>query len=132
MNGELSADITAAGEKTAMSGKINGLVEGINEEFNMDLKLDASGKTQNINAKVKFDGNTGDMYIKAEGVTEKSQWMKFNLSSLLGDSGLDIQSLLQQSVSGTVDPGKLLDMILSSSAGDLTVTSYDEMKAVYD
>ena len=132
MNGELSADITAAGEKTAMSGKINGLVEGIDEEFNMDLKLDVAGKMQNINAKVKFDGNTGDMYIKAEGVTEKSQWMKFNLSSLFGDSGVDIQSLLQQSVSGTVDPGKLLDMILSSSAGDLTVTSYDEMKAVYD
>lgn len=132
MDGDLSANITASDEKTAMSGKLNGVVEGINEEFNMDLKIDAAGETQNINAKVKFDGKTGDMYMKAEGVTEKAQWMKFNLSTLFGDSGIDIQALLQKCASGSIDPSELIDMILSASSDDMTVTSYDEMKTVYD
>ncbi len=132
MNGDLSADVTTSGEKTAVSGKLNGVVEGINEEFNMDLKVDAAGETQTVNAKVKFDGKTGDMYIKADGVTENAQWMKFNISSVLGDSGLDVQSLLQQAASGSTDPAKIIDMIISASADDMTVTSYDEMKVVYD
>lgn len=132
MNGDLSANVTASDQKTAMSGKLNGVVEGINEEFNMDLKIDAAGETQNINAKVKFDGKTGDMYMKAEGVTEKAQWMKFNLSTLFGDSGIDIQALLQKSASGTIDPSEIIDMIMSASSDEMTVTSYDEMKAVYD
>ena len=132
ISGDLSADVTASGEKTAVSGKLNGVVEGITEEFNMDLKVDAAGETQTVNAKVKFDGKTGDMYMKADGVTENAQWMKFNISSVLGDSGIDFQSLLQQAASGNTDPAKLIDMIISASADDMTVTTYDEMRVVYD
>ncbi len=132
MSGDLSSDVTASGEKTAVSGKLNGVVEGITEEFSMDLKVDAAGETQTVNAKVKFDGKTGDMYMKADGVTENAQWMKFNISSVLGDSGINFQSFLQQAASGNTDPAKLIDMIMSASADDMTVTSYDEMKVVYD
>ena len=132
MNGDLSADVIASGEKTDLSGKLNGVVEGINEEFNMDLKMNAAGETQTINAKVKFDGKTGDMYMKADGVTEKSQWMKFNIASVLGESDIDIQSLLQQTASGNIDPSDIINMIISASSDEMTVTSYDEMKAVYD
>ena len=128
---ELNTDNTA-GEKTGLSGKVNGVVEGINEEFNMDLNMNAAGATQTINAKVKFDGKTGDMYMKADGVTEKSQWLKFNIASVLGDSDIDIQSLLQKTASGNIDPSDIINMIINASSDEMTVTSYDEMKAVYD
>ncbi len=132
MKGNMSADITANDQNMNMSADMSGVVEGINEEFDMDLKVSAAGETQTIKSKVKFDGKTGDMYIKAEGVTEAGQWMKFNLGTLLEGSGIDLQALLQQANSGSVDVSALIKSLISASDGNFTVTSYDELKAAYD
>lgn len=132
MKGDMSANITSEGQDMNMSADMSGIVEGINEEFDMNLTISAGGETQTVKSKVKFDGNTGDMYIKAEGVTEEAQWMKFNLSELLQGYGIDFAAMLQQANNGNVDIASIVSGMIENMADQFTITTYDEIMTAYD
>ncbi len=132
INGDISTDVTASGEKTSAVGKLSGVVKGMDEEFDMNIKVTEADDVQDINAKVKFDSKNGYMYMKGDGITEKNQWMRFNLSSMMNSSEINIQNIIQLASSESLDPKTFIDMVMNNLSEDMTVTSYDEMKAVYD
>ena len=104
----------------------------MDEEFDMNIKVTEADDVQDINAKVKFDSKNGYMYMKGDGITEKNQWMRFNLSSMMNSSEINIQNIIQLASSESLDPKTFIDMVMNNLSEDMTVTSYDEMKAVYD
>lgn len=132
MSGQLSAEVTSNGSTTELNGTVNGVTENSSQEFDLDLIIKDSKETQNISADVKLNSDTGDMYLKADGITEKSQWAKFSMSGLLEDSGLSMQKLIRQAGSDSVDAAELVSTIIVPSEDDMTSESYNETKEAYN
>lgn len=134
--GNVKADIsssTGAGDMDmSLTGDINGRVKGINEELSMNMKIDADGEKEDVKAEVKLNGETGDMYMKAEGLSESDQWLKLNLYDISEAAGMDMKALMDLSASGSVNMKKALDVYFDSLSDTYDVDTYDVLKVSYD
>ncbi|MGN1349686.1 MAG: copper amine oxidase N-terminal domain-containing protein [Anaerovoracaceae bacterium] len=115
----------------SVTGTIGGYVEGSNVDMNMKLSMDVDGENMTSDIQVKFDGESGDMYMKGDGITEEQQWMKFNVYDIFDQSGLDLRALLNGKTS-YADMDKLLSEALAAASDSYTVDSYEELNAAYN
>lgn len=130
---ELKGTITAeaqTGVSVSMKGDFSGIAENGNEDMVLRMEMKAGEEQTSVEADVKYDMATGDLYMKAPGVTEEKQWIKMNLSSMFGSQDVDLQKILSQTGKGA-DLTEILADMIADSASDYRVTTYNEMQAVY-
>lgn len=129
--GTMDMNAEAAGSAVNMTGTFSGVVENGNEDMKLHMEMKADEETETVDADVKFDMTSGDMYMKAPGVTEDNQWLRISLSGLLGDQWTQLQKLM---VNGGQDQSisAVLEQMIAGASEDYAIETYDEMKAVYE
>jgi hypothetical protein len=135
VTGVIASDIKfngSADDETAMVGSISGVVSDADEDLSMSLIIGKDKEKSKLDAKMKFDGETGDIYFQADGISEEGQWIKLNLATLTDSSDIDLNSIVNQANAANIDLRKLLSSLIDSFSDEYSVDSYDEMRGLYN
>ncbi|NLY71791.1 MAG: copper amine oxidase N-terminal domain-containing protein [Clostridiales bacterium] len=136
----------------AMSFKINGAIQGVQQKNSADLTIDLSIDAglpelseeekqemegildlfENIRIETKLDGESGDMYMNSElfslmlGIDNKT-WIKMNIFDLYEQMGFDIRPLIN---ANEINLSELLEMLFTFI--ELDVSTYQDIVTTYE
>ena len=114
-----------------VEGTLEGYICGADLDADMDISMDINDEKQDLRLDTKLDSDSGDFYMKGDGITEQNQWMKFNLYKLASTVGVDFASLLDIADS----PAYMQDLLsetFATSVEDYDVDTYDELGLAYN
>jgi len=137
LNTDMSKSYMAAGslyaymetdKTTSISGDFSAIMTNKREELEMNLLIDGNP----VKALVKYDADTGSVYMKADGISAEGQWLKVDMGTILGDDEAGMKNFISQTGAGRFSARDIILSMISLSDEELSVNSYAEMAEAYN